>query len=333
MPRWANAQEVYVLPFADDPQVRSPRFPIVTILLILINIVVFAYEVSLGEAGVNRFVNRWGFTPADFWHGQHPLTIVTAIFLHGGLLHIAGNMLFLWIFGDNVEDQLGHWTYLAFYLVGGIFASFVFAVIFAGSHDPLVGASGAIAAVLGGYILLYPRSIVRALLIFGPFLAVGGVAAFILIGLWFALQVADSLSSIRLISTQAESNVAFFAHVAGFLFGLGVTWFIRERRQQEIVHWDHRPWWNRVFRNWILLILVLSILGLAGRAAVDAGSISSAAFRLGFGVIVVVIAAIDGFERLKGRTGLLGSGPNSSRLLAILQIVAAFSVAAALVSV
>lgn len=322
-----------MLPFADDPQVRSPRFPIITILLILINIVVFGYEVSLGEAGINRFVNRWGFTPADFWHGQHLITIVTAIFLHGGLLHIAGNMLFLWIFGDNVEDQLGHFTYLVFYLIGGIFASLVFAVVFAGSHDPLVGASGAIAAVLGGYILLYPRSIVRALLIFGPFLAVGGVAAFILIGLWFALQVVDSLGSISLIGTQAESNVAFFAHVAGFLFGLVVTWLIRERRQQEVVHWDHRPWWNRAFRNWVLLILLLSALGLAGREAVDAGSISSTAFRLGLGVLVVGIAVVDGIERLKGRTGLLGSGPHSSRLLAILQIVAAILAAAALVSV
>ena len=322
-----------MLPFADDPQVRSPRFPIITILLILINIVVFGYEVSLGEAGINRFVNRWGFTPADFWHGQHLITIVTAIFLHGGLLHIAGNMLFLWIFGDNVEDQLGHFTYLVFYLIGGIFASLVFAVVFAGSHDPLVGASGAIAAVLGGYILLYPRSIVRALLIFGPFLAVGGVAAFILIGLWFALQVVDSLGSISLIGTQAESNVAFFAHVAGFLFGLVVTWLIRERRQQEVVHWDHRPWWNRAFRNWVLLILLLSALGLAGREAVDAGSISSTAFRLGLGVLVVAIAVVDGIERLKGRTGLLGSGPHSSRLLAILQIVAAILAAAALVSV
>ncbi|HVX31238.1 MAG TPA: rhomboid family intramembrane serine protease [Nitrolancea sp.] len=322
-----------MLPFADDPQVRSPRFPIVTILLILINVVVFAYEVSLGDAGVNRFVNRWGFTPAEFWNGQHPITIITAMFLHGGLLHIAGNMLFLWIFGDNVEDQLGHITYLVFYLLGGIFASLAFAVVFAGSHDPLVGASGAIAAVLGGYILLYPRSIVRTLLIFGPFLAVGGVAAFILIGIWFALQVVYSLSSISVISTQAETNVAFFAHVAGFLYGLVVTWVIRERRRQEVVHWDHRPWWNRAFRNWLLLILLLSVLGLAGREAVDAGTISSTAFRLGLSVLVVVIAVIDGLERLKGRTGLLGSGAQSSRFLAIVQIVAAFSTAAALMSV
>jgi membrane associated rhomboid family serine protease len=322
-----------VLPFADDPQVRSRRFPIVTILLILANIVVFIYEMSLGETGANQFVYKWGFTPADFWSGHHPITIFTAIFLHGGLLHIAGNMLFLWIFGDNVEDQLGHLTYLAFYLIGGIFASLTFAVVFAGSHDPLVGASGAIAAVLGGYILLYPRSIVRALLIFGPFLAIGGVAAFILIGLWFAMQVFDSVGSINPVGTQAQSNVAFMAHVGGFIFGLVVTWVIRGRRHQEVVHWDHRPWWNRAFRNWLLLIIGLSIIGLAGRFAVDDGSISSTGFRLGLGVLVVAIAAIDGFERLKGRAGLLGSGQHPSRLLAIVQIIAAISAAAALVSV
>ena len=322
-----------MLPIADDPQVRSRRFPYINVLLILINIVVFAYELSLGTDQANQFVYRWGFTPAEFWSGHHPITLITAIFLHGGLLHIAGNMLFLWIFGDNVEDQLGHLTYLVFYLVGGIFASLTFAAVFAGSHDPLVGASGAIAAVLGGYILLYPRSIVRALLIFGPFLAIGGVAAFILIGLWFAMQVFDSVGSINPAGTQAQSNVAFMAHVGGFIFGLFVTWLIRERRHQEIVHWERRPWWNRAFRNWLLLIIGLSVIGLLGKVAVDDGSISSAGFRLGLGVLVVAIAAIDGFERLKGRAGLLGSGPHSSRLLAIIQIIAAVSTAAALVSV
>jgi membrane associated rhomboid family serine protease len=288
---------------------------------------------SLGSDRANQFVDKWGFTPAEFWAGHHPITLLTAIFLHAGLLHIAGNMLFLWIFGDNVEDQLGHLTYLIFYLVGGIFASLTFAVVFAGSHEPLVGASGAIAAVLGGYILLYPRSVVRALLIFGPFLAIGGVAAFILIGIWFAMQVFDSVSSINPVGTQAQSNVAFVAHVGGFIFGLVVTWLIRELRHQEIVHWDQRPWWNRAFRNWLFLIIGLSILGGVGRIAVDDGSMSSAGFRLGLGVLVVAIAAIDGFERLKGRAGLLGSGPHSSRLLAIIQIIAAVTTAAALVSV
>jgi len=329
----ATAQEVGVLPLADDPQVRSRRFPIVNILLILINIVVFIYEVSLGDVRANEFVSKWGFTPADFWHGHHPITLITAIFLHGGLLHIAGNMLFLWIFGDNVEDQLGHLTYLVFYLVGGIFASLTFAAVFAGSHDPLVGASGAIAAVLGGYILLYPRSVVRALLIFGPFLAIGGVAAFILIGIWFAMQVFDSVGSINPVGTQAQSNVAFMAHVGGFIFGLAVTWLIREHRHQEIVHWDHRPWWNRAFRNWVLLIIGLSLVGIVGRLAIGEGSLSSAGFRLGLGVLVVIIAIYDGLERLKGRAGLLGAGSHPSRLLAIVQIVAAITTAAALIAV
>jgi membrane associated rhomboid family serine protease len=329
----AGEQEVGVLPYADDPQVRSRRFPFVNDLLILINIGVFGHELQLSSAQANQFVEKWGFTPAQFWAGHHLITLVTAMFLHGGLMHIAGNMLFLWIFGDNVEDQLGHLTYLAFYLIGGIFASLFFAVVFSSSTDPLIGASGAIAAVLGGYILLYPRSIVRSILIFGPFLAAGGVAAAIMIGVWFLMQVFYSLSSINLLSTSsAQSDVAFVAHVGGFAFGLVVTWLIRRERGQEVVHWEQRQWWNRAFRNWVLLIIGLSILGGAGQLAVDRGSISAGSFHLALGVLVVAIAAVDGFERLKGRSGLLGSGSGSSRVLAVLQIIAAVSVAGTLVA-
>ncbi len=321
-----------MLPYADDPQVRSRRFPFITILIILANIAVFIHELQLSDPQLNRFVDKWGFTPAQFWSGHHLITLVTAIFLHGGLLHIAGNMLFLWIFGDNVEDQLGHLTYLVFYFAGGIFASLLFAIVFSGTNQPLVGASGAIAAVLGAYILLYPRSIVRSLLIFGPFLAAGGVAAVIMIGVWFLMQVFYSLVSINILNTTAQSDVAFAAHVGGFAFGLVVTWFIRRRRGQAIVHWERRQWWNRAFRNWVLLIVSLSILGGAGQLAVTRGTVSAATFHFALGALVVAIAAIDGFERLKGRSGLLGSGPGSSRILAIIQIIAAISVAGTLVA-
>ena len=321
-----------MLPYADDPQVRSRRFPFVNVLIILLNILVFIYELTLTDSQLNRYVDRWGFTPNQFWHGHHPVSIITALFIHAGLLHIAGNMLFLWIFGDNVEDQLGHLTYLIFYLVGGIVASLFFAIIFAGSSDPLIGASGAIAAVLGGYILLYPRSIVRSILIFGPFLATGGVAAVIMIGIWFLMQVVYSLVSINILTSTSQSDVAFVAHVGGFAFGLVVTWFIRRERGQEVVHWERRQWWNRAFRNWILLIIVLSILGAVGQIAVDDGALSAGAFHLALGALVVVIAAVDGFERLKGRSGLLGD-VGSSRLLAIIQIIAALSVAATLIAI
>lgn len=322
-----------MLPYADDPQVRSRRFPIVTILLILVNVAVFVHELRLTGPQLNQFVETWGFTPAQFWSGHHPITLLTAIFLHGGLLHIAGNMLFLWVFGDNVEDQLGHLTYLGFYLIGGVVASLAFAIVLPGTNDPLVGASGAIAAVLGGYILLYPRSIVRAILIFGPFLAVGGVAAVILIGLWFLMQVFYSLISINILNTTAQPDVAFVAHVGGFAFGLVVTWIIREKRGQEIVHWERRQWWSRAFRNWVLLIVGLSVLGGAGQLAVDRGSLSATSFHFGLGALVVAIAAIDGVERLKGRSGLLGSSSGPGRLLAIIQIIAAISLVGTLVAI
>lgn len=321
-----------MLPYADDPRVRTRRFPIVNILIILANIVVFVHELQLNNAQINQFVDKWGFTPTQFWHGQHPVTLVTAIFLHAGLLHIAGNMLFLWIFGDNVEDQLGHVTYLAFYLAGGIAASLFYAVMFSGTSAPLIGASGAIAAVLGGYILLYPRSIVRSILIFGPFLATGGVAAVILIGVWFLMQVFYSLSSVSILNTGAQSDVAFVAHVGGFAFGLIVTWLVRRERGQEIIHWDRRQWWSRAFRNWVLLIVGLSVLAGAGQLAVDRDTITAGTFHAGLAAVVVTIAVLDGIERLRGRRGLLG-GSEPSRLLAIIQIIAAISVAGTLVAI
>lgn len=321
-----------MLPYADDPRVRSRQFPFINNLLILINIGVFGHELRLNQVQLNRFIYKWGFIPAQFWHGHHPVTLVTATFLHAGLLHIAGNLLFLWIFGDNVEDQLGHFTYLGFYLVGGAVASLFFAIVFSGMTDPLIGASGAIAAVLGGYILLYPRSVVRSILIFGPFLAVGSVAAAIMIGIWFLMQVFYSLVSIHVLNMAAQSDVAFVAHVGGFAFGIVVTWLIRRDRGQEVIHWDRRPWWNRSFRNWVLLIIVLSLLGGAGQLAVDRGSLTANAFHLMLGGLVVAVAAIDGFERLKGHSGLLGA-PRSSRILAIIQIIAAVAVAGTLVAI
>ncbi len=321
-----------MLPYADDPRVRSRRFPFVNILLILANIAVFAHELQLSNNGINAFVDKWGFTPDQFWHGHNLVTVVTALFLHAGLLHIAGNMLFLWIFGDNVEDQLGHLTYLIFYLVGGVVANVFFAIVFSSTTAPLVGASGAIAAVLGGYILLYPRSIVRSILIFGPFLAAGGVAAVILIGVWFLMQVVYSLSSINILNTGAQSDVAFVAHVGGFAFGLIVTGLVRRERGQELVHWDRGQWWSRAFRNWVLLIVFLGVLAGVGQLEVNRGAITNGTFHAALAAVVVVIAVYDGYERIRGRSGLLG-GSEPSRLLAVLQIIAAISVAGTLIAI
>jgi membrane associated rhomboid family serine protease len=312
-----------LLPYGDEPRPEAKRFPFITIILILINIAVFIYQVSLGTDGAREFVFDWGFVPEEFWAGQDLLTIVTSMFLHGGLLHIASNMLFLGIFGPNVEDQLGRWTYLVFYLVGGLIAAIAYALAFTDMDVPLVGASGAVAAVLGGYILLFPRAMVRSLLIAGPFITAGRVAAIILIGFWFLIQLAQSVVSVLELAPQ--ENVAFLAHVAGFVFGVIAVGAIREARNQQISHWDRAPerWWNRSFRNWVLLVLILAVgLVVVQVIAARENEVLAGTIQLGVLYLVALIAIIDGWLRLLGRDALLGSTQRLERIVALVQIFA-----------
>ncbi|HET7036645.1 MAG TPA: rhomboid family intramembrane serine protease [Thermomicrobiaceae bacterium] len=318
-----------MLPYADEPEVTRRAFPIVNVVLIALNVIVFIYELELGQAGAERFILRWGFIPADFWAGAGLLTIVTALFIHAGLLHIGGNLLYLWVFGDNVEDQLGHVTYLIFYLLAGIVGNIGFAVAFSHTGQPLIGASGAIAGVLGGYLLLYPRAIVRTVLTFGPFITLGGVAAVIVIGFWFVLQVIESLVSVLAVSPSAgESGVAFFAHVSGFIFGLIATGVIREARDQQLTHWHRERWWSRSFRNWALLALVATVVGIAGQLIIGH---TGEVVRTVAGGVLVAIALLDGIGRLRGNPALLGTVPRTHKLIAILQILAALSLAGAVI--
>ncbi len=320
-----------MLPYADEPQPRARRFPVVTVAIIAVNVLVFLYELSLGQSGAERFSVRWGFSPVDFWAGRNLETLLTAIFLHGGLLHIVGNMLFLWIFGDNVEDQLGHLTYLIVYLLAGIVASIAFAVAFPDERGPLVGASGAIAGVLGGYILLYPRAMVRTLLFFGPFLTLGRVAALFLIGFWFLLQVLQSIASLYPTAPRQGEQVAFVAHVGGFIFGLIVTGAIREARDQQVSYWRGRGWWSRSFRNWLLLVVGITALVLVSQALVASNAVvAGRLLQVAIGAGIVAIALLDGIARLRGHRGLLGTGPRTNRIAAILQILAALSLIAPL---
>lgn len=248
------------------------------------------------------------------------------MFLHGGLLHIVSNMIFLAIFGPNVEDQLGRRTYIIFYLLGGLVAALIFGVVFSDSDSPLVGASGAVAAVLGGYVLLFPRSMVRSLLFFGPFVTAGRVAAIILIGFWFLLQIVQSVVSILELAPQ--QNVAFLAHAAGFVFGVIAVGAIRESRDQTVSHWGEggEQWWNRSFRNWLLLAAVLAAGLIFGQWLGEQGSdLLSALFQFGVIVLAGLVAILDGAFRLMGRTGILGSTQRAERAVAIIQIVAGLS--------
>jgi membrane associated rhomboid family serine protease len=208
-----------MIPVSDD--VRARTFPIVNVSIIIACTLVFFYEISLSPFELDRFFRDYAVIPAalDSWvqnpHGLRvPSTAITAAFLHGGWLHLMGNMIYLWVFGDNVEDALGHIAYLAFYLVSAIGAVALQVAFTRDSAVPMLGASGAISGVLGGYLVLYPR--VRVDVLFFPFLL--PVRAFWLIGFWFLLQLISGAATIG--NTSADQGVAFWAHVGGFITGL-----------------------------------------------------------------------------------------------------------------
>ncbi|HEU4413086.1 MAG TPA: rhomboid family intramembrane serine protease [Polyangiaceae bacterium] len=198
----------------------SRTTPFVTWLLIAANVLAFLYELAMVEAVGDRFIMAWGLVPARFARdpAAEAVTVLTSMFLHGGWLHLGGNMLFLWIFGDNVEDRLGHLRYTLFYLLAGGAAAAAQFLIDPGSRVPMVGASGAIAGVLGGYVLLYPRA--RVLVAFPIFFFIQffELPAWVVIGEWFILQLFNGALSLG--PRAAAGGVAFFAHIGGFVAGL-----------------------------------------------------------------------------------------------------------------
>jgi membrane associated rhomboid family serine protease len=204
----------------------SGRTPFVTLALIAINVIVFlAYFTTIGEFQLGRFFMTWGMIPARITAGEGLETLVTHMFLHGGWMHIIGNMLFLWIFGDNLEEQMGHFGFLLFYLASGFAAAGLQFMADPGSGVPMVGASGAIAGVMGGYLLLFPKARVDVLLIFIIFFRVFSLRAWIVLGLWLGLQVFSGLA------TPTEGGgVAYWAHVGGFVGGLLLTIPVWTRR-------------------------------------------------------------------------------------------------------
>jgi membrane associated rhomboid family serine protease len=224
-----------MIPLRDRNPTRGT--PFVTWGLIGACIAAFAIELSItassGDRGLAAFFREWGAVPADItraleagtYLGQATLGMFTSMFLHGGWLHLLGNMLFLWIFGNNVEDRLGPVPFLLFYLVGGVAAVLAQVVIDPSSTIPLVGASGAIAAALGAYIVLFPGARILSLVFLGFFYQLIEIPAVIVLGVWFALQLVNGFAGFD--ATTAQGGVAFFAHVGGFVFGLGVGVLLR----------------------------------------------------------------------------------------------------------
>ena len=228
-----------MIPLKDD--VPSSSFPFVTIGLIVLNALVFLYQASIGmgsERAAEAFIMEFGAVPcrvtgACAVPGDFPspiATIFTSMFMHGGLFHIAGNMLYLWIFGDNVEDTLGHGRFILFYLLSGVAAALAQIVMNPDSRVPMVGASGAVSGVLGAYLLLFPYARVLVLLIFGFFVRMVRWPATIVLGFWIVVQFLNGLITVSLAAGGAGGGTAWFAHIGGFLAGIVLLFLMRPRQ-------------------------------------------------------------------------------------------------------
>ena len=214
-----------MFPLKDN--IPTDKKPIVTVAIIAANLLIFFYQLSLGE-NLNFFLFKYGAIPFEITHGQEvtsqaavpiPLTLFTAMFLHGGWMHVIGNMWYLWIFGNNVEDKLGHFRFVVFYFLAGLIASLTYVATNANSQVPMIGASGAIAGVLGAYIITFPQARVLTLIWFGFFVRIVAIPALYVLGFWFIIQLLNGLPAI---GANITGGVAWFAHIGGFVAGMGL---------------------------------------------------------------------------------------------------------------
>jgi membrane associated rhomboid family serine protease len=222
-----------VIPFKDDNPTRT--FPYVTIIIIGLNVAVFLME-TLSPESSQQIVYSYGAIPYAITHfrSNQPippvLTIFTSMFMHGGILHIAGNMLYFWIFGNNIEDELGHVRFIVFYLFCGVVAAYSYALTAPSSTVPMIGASGAISGILGAYLLLFPKARVHTLIFFGIFIQIVQVPALIVIGFWAIIQLVSGLFTEGM---QSQGGIAWFAHVGGFITGLATIKLWLPRRSYK----------------------------------------------------------------------------------------------------
>ena len=220
-----------MIPLRDINPTR--RFPWITIGLIVVNVLVFVFELLLPSEGMlDSFAYTWGLIPAELMR-LNPLavlTVFTSMFIHGGFMHLASNMLYLWIFGDNIEQALGSFRFVVFYLLCGIGAALGQVLVSPSSTVPMIGASGAISGVLGAYLLLFPRAEVETLVLLGYFARLIRLPAVVVLGMWILLQLFSGVLSLGM---DATGGVAFFAHIGGFVAGLVFVLLLRRRRWWE----------------------------------------------------------------------------------------------------
>lgn len=224
-----------MIPIKDDNPTKT--LPFITVGLILLNVTAFFYELSLGS-GMQKFIALYGAVPQNMIHGESDVagphlpamvTVTTSMFLHGGLLHLGGNMLYLWIFGNNIEDTLGHIRFLLFYLVCGYIGAYGHAFTDPTSSIPMVGASGAISGVLGAYLLLFPTARVLTLIPIFFFIHFVWIPAFIVLGFWIVVQFLNGVLS----QGSASGGVAWFAHIGGFLSGMVLLFFFKKPKTRS----------------------------------------------------------------------------------------------------
>ena len=208
--------------------IPSRTTPFVTVGLIAVNALVFLYQVTLGPAELRAFMASYALIPAWFW----PPALITSQFLHGGWMHIIWNMVYLWIFGDNVEDQLGHAAYLIFYLGAGAAAAILQVLFNPFSGIPMVGASGAIAGVMGAYFVLYPHSRVLTAVFVVFFFDLVEIPAVFFLGIWFLMQLLSGVGSLG-VSNAATGGTAFWAHIGGFVVGVAAGLVLRARNRRR----------------------------------------------------------------------------------------------------
>src|SRR5579859_24153 len=227
-----------MLPLSD----HNPRriTPYINYLLVAANVLVFLWEISLGDDLVPA-LSVLAFVPAKFWQSPHVVIqfarIFVSMFLHGGWLHLGGNMLYLWIFGDNIEDRLGHFRYAVFYLLCGILATLAHAIANPMSRMPSIGASGAIAGVLGAYLVLFPRARVTTLIPIFIFITIRELPAVVLLGFWFVLQLFIGVASVGVPEAQNAGGVAYFAHIGGFVSGMILVVLMGGLRRRRTAPW------------------------------------------------------------------------------------------------
>ena len=225
-----------MIPLRDDNPAQ--RVPVMTRTLIVANVLAFLFELSQGEA-MQEFLRDWGVVPGRLFAAisdvtalpRELLTVFTSLFLHGGWLHLIGNMWYLWIFGDNVEDTMGPWRFLAFYLSAGFVAALLHSTVMPGSPIPTIGASGAIAGVLGAYALRFPRARVMTLIPIFFFFQVVAVPALVVLGIWFVFQFIAGAMSLG----SGSGGVAWWAHIAGFAYGFIVMGVFTRRQRAHVM--------------------------------------------------------------------------------------------------